>query len=180
MTVTLSSVPTVSLAGSSSSAATADNSRKVIIIWQKSTISDNAKTALGTVTGGVHIYDPQIDGAKFDAAAFAASSWSCLVLWAGNPASKTAASDVHDWLVANRQYVKQTKFVVYVIPKKFFSLLGLKSVYEDFATAIKALPKWHPDLHKLLLAFEEQFPESEHSTLYALYSKIVSLITKKD
>lgn len=179
MTVTLSGVPSVSLAGSAADSS-ADNSRKVIIIWQKSTISDACKTALGTITGGVHIYDPQIDGVKFDAAAFAASSWSCLVLWAGNPASKTAASDVHDWLVANRAYVKQTQFVVYVIPKKFFSLLGLKSVYEDFATAIKSLPKWHPDLHRLLLAFEERFPESEHSALYAVYQKIVSLITKKE
>lgn len=178
MTITLANVPSVSLAGSA--AATADNSRKVIIVWQKSTISDSCKKALGTVTGGVHIYDPQIDGAKFDAAAFAASSWSCLVLWAGNPASKTAAADVHDWLVANRPYIKQTKFIVYVIPKKFFSFLGLQSVYEDFATAIKALPKWHPDLHKLLLNFEEQFPEAEHSALYAIYQKLVSLITKKE
>lgn len=177
MVVTLATIPTVNPA--TVAAASADNSKKVIVVWQKSTISAACKQALATISGGVHIWDPTIDGTKFDATAFSASSWSCLILWAGDPSSKTAAADVHTWYVANRTYIKSTNFQVYVIPKKLFSLAGLKSVYEDTATALKALPKWHPDLHQLLLNFEQQFPTSEFSLLKGLWNKIVAAVTKK-
>lgn len=154
-----------------------DNSNKVIIIWQKSSISDACKNALATIEGGVHIYDPLID-TTLDAPAFSKSTQNCLVLWAGNPTTKTAASDVHTWYTANRAYIKQTQFQVYVIPTKFFSLLGLESVYTDCATAIKALPKWSSNLHKLLLQYEAKFPTSEYSVIEAIFNKVKSLVTK--
>lgn len=161
------------------SSSVVDNSNKIIIIWQKSAISAACKQALATVTGGVHIWDPTIDGSKYDGPTFAASSTACLILWAGDPSSKTAATDVHSWYTANRAYIKSTGFTVYVIPKKFFSLAGLKSVYEDSAVAIKALPKWHPDLQSLLTNFEAKFPSSEFGYLTALYNKLLSIITSK-
>lgn len=151
-----------------------DNSKKIIIIWQKSTISDSCKQALSTIASGVHIWDPKVDGAKLDAETFAQASYGCLVLWAGDPSYKTAAQDVHSWFTNNRSYIKKTNFTVYVIPKKLFSFAGLKSVYEDCATAIKSLPKWHSNLEHLLLNFEEQFPTAEYGFLRALFNKLIS------
>lgn len=161
-------------------AQTADVSQKVIIIWQKSSISENCQKALATIKGGVHIWNPIIDGQKLDVDTFAVASYNVLILWAGDPASKTAAAEVHTWFVNNRKDIKARGILTYVIPKKFFSFAGLKSVYEDTATALKALPKWHPDLHQLLLNLEEKFPESEIGHLKALLVKLVSLVTKKE
>lgn len=162
---------------SSTSASTAPN--KVLIIWQKSTISSACQTALATVESGVHIWSPTIDGQKLDAPTFANASYGCLILWAGDPSSSTAAADVHTWVTNNRTYLKANPNIVcYVVPTKIFSVAGLKSVYEDFATAIKALPKWSDDLHNLLLNFEAQFPTSEVSTITALLQKVYSFFTK--
>jgi hypothetical protein len=182
MTVTLASGFTPALTVSSIIEANApeDNSKQIIIIWQKSKISDNCKAALATITSGVHIWDPVIDGSKLDAKTFANASYNCLILWAGDKSSKTAAADVHQWYTDNRDYIKSTNFTVYVIPKKLFSFAGIKSVYEDAATAMKALPKWHPNLEQLLLKFEEKFPESEVTFLKGLFYKILSLVTKKE
>lgn len=159
---------------------TTDNSTKIIIIYQKSTISQNVQKALSTIAGGVHIWSPTIDGQKLDAPAFAAATYSCLILHSGDPNSKTAAADVHTWVANNRAYIKSTGMVLYVVPTKIFSFAGLKSVYADLGTTIKAIPKWAENLEHLLLNLEDQFPASEHSVIRALINKIIGFITKKE
>lgn len=161
-------------------AASLDNSRKIVIIYQKSTISKRVQQALSTIAGGVHIWNPTIDGQKLDAATFATSTYSCLILHSGDTTSKTAAEDVHTWVANNRAYIKSTGMVLYVVPTKIFSLAGLKSVYADLGTTIKAIPKWADDLHHLLLNLEDQFPAGEHSVFKALINKIIGFVTKKE
>lgn len=155
-----------------------DNSKQIIIIWQKSKISDKCRKALGTIGSGVHIWDPLVDGEKLDAKAFAKATYNCLVLWSGNPDSKTAAQDVHKWYGDNRQYIKDTGFTVYVVKRRIFSWAGLKSVYEEVATALKALPKWGNDLESLLLNLETEFPAAENSVVKALFHKALEFFTK--
>lgn len=166
------------LAMATTKAAGLDNSKKIIIIYQKSSISSAVKKALSTCPNNVHFWDPIVD-ASLDAPAFAQASYNILILWAGDPNNKNAATAVHTWYTNNRAYIKQTGIVGFVIPKKLFSAAGLKSVYEDAFQALKAIPKWAPNLEHLLLNFEEEFPSSEYSIIKALFNKFISAITKK-
>lgn len=180
MTATLGNI-TATPALSSQIAATTTNappSKKVIIIWQKSTISSACKKALATIEGGVHVWDPLVDGQKLDAEVFVKASYDCLILWSGDTAIKTAAADVHTWLSKNRAYIKTNAITTYVIPSKLFSLAGIHSVYEDFAIAIKALPKWSEDLGSLLIKFEAQFPTGEVSVVMGLINKAIHFFSK--
>lgn len=179
MVATLGAIGTKLSIDTLSAQAKDDNSKNIIIIWQKSTISDNSRKALGTIGSGVHIWDPLVDGYKLDAQTFAKASFNCLVLWSGNPGSKTAADDVHTWYTQNRQYIKDTGFTVFVVKKRLFSWAGLKSVYEEVATSLKKLPKWGDDLEKLLLNLEEEFPASENTLLSALIQKAIEFFQKK-
>lgn len=160
-------------------AASLDNSKKVVIVWQKSTISAACKQALATITSGVHIWSPTIDGQKLDATAFATASYQVLILWAGDPTDKTAAESVHQWIANNRKYIQSTGMVLYIIPSKLFSLCGIESVYADLGQTVKALPKWAPNLHTLLVNFEAKFPPAEVSFLRGLLQKLAALVTKK-
>ncbi len=183
MTVSLGTVVATSPANSSLASAIATTTAvvpktKVLIIWQKSKISPACRKALATINAGVHIWDPVIDGQKLDAQAFVNASYDCLILWAGNPNVKTSAADVHTWVSNNRAFIKTSDITSYVIPTKIFSLAGIKSVYEDFAVAIKALPKHAADLGALLVKLEAKFPESEVSLLKGLVEKALSFFTK--
>ncbi len=183
MTATLTNVVTPTSPLASQIATTTTNapvSKKVLIIWQKSTISKACKQAMATIEGGVHIWDPVIDGQKLDGSAFEAASYDCLILWAGNTKQKNAAEEVHNWVTKNRAFIKANGIKSYVIPTKIFSLAGIESVYEDFAISLKSLPKWSDNLGNLLVKMENKFPESEVSLLSGLFSKLLTLFSKNE
>lgn len=155
-----------------------DNSKQIIIIWQKTKISEKCKKALATIGTGVHIWDPKIDGSKLDAPTFAKATYNCLILWSGDSSNKTAAQEVHKWYTENRGYIKETGFTVFVVKRRLFSWAGLKSVYEEIATSLKKLPKYGDDLEKLLLNLEDEFPSSENSVAKAIVQKLIDFFTK--
>ena len=50
-------------------------SNKILIVWQKSDISEASKTALSKIFGGIHIYDTKLDS-QLTAQSFLLSSYS--------------------------------------------------------------------------------------------------------
>lgn len=156
-------------------------SNKIIILYQKSKISNAVQEALSTIASGhVHIYNSKIDGPKFDVQSFVDSSYTVLILWAGQSVSEAGAC--HNWIIANKNAMKSSGITFFLVPSQWFSRLGIKSVYADLGVVIKSVPKYAPKLGKtldrLLLEFEEEFPPSEVSLIKGIGLKVWSLLKK--